>query len=57
MNTTVLKEKIHEYLQQHKKEIIDTLKELIRIPSVRGDSSEYAQIGEACSEILRYTEE
>jgi len=57
MNTTVLKEKIHEYLQQHKKEIIDTLKELIRIPSVRGDSSEYAPFGEACSEILRYTEE
>lgn len=48
-------EQIHAYLQEHKSEIVRTLKELIKIPSVRGEASENAPFGEACAEALRYT--
>ena len=47
---------IHEYVCTHKTEIVDTLKELIRIPSVRGEAKEHAPFGNACAEALRYAE-
>lgn len=47
-------EQIHAYIQEHKSEILYTLKELIKIPSVRGESSPYAPFGENCAEVLRY---
>lgn len=49
-------EKIHHYVTEHKDEIINTLKELIKIPSVRGAAGLDAPFGGACAEILDYTE-
>ena len=36
------KQQINDYIQSHKKEIVDTLNELIKIPSVRGNAEENA---------------
>lgn len=47
---------IHAYMQEHKSEIIHTLKELIKIPSVRGEASAHMPFGRSCAEVLRYTE-
>ena len=52
----IFKEQIHDYIQRHKTEIVDTLKELIRIPSVKGEAEENAPFGNACAEALRYAE-
>lgn len=49
-------EKIHSYVVEHKEEIINTLKELIKIPSVRGSSEPYAPFGKECAKALEYTE-
>ena len=43
------KEQIHNYVQSHKEEIVETLKELIKIPSVRGTASENAPFGAECA--------
>ena len=51
-----MQEKIRNYIQQHKGEIVDTLKELIRIPSVRGEAEENAPFGEECARVLEFTQ-
>lgn len=51
-----IQNQIHEYLQQNKKEIVDTLKALIKIPSVSGEPFHQMPFGKACDEVLRYTE-
>jgi succinyl-diaminopimelate desuccinylase len=48
------REQIHAYIQERKSEIVHTLKELVKIPSVRSNASEHAPFGEACAEILRH---
>lgn len=48
------KEEIHNYVQEHTREIIDTLKELVRIPSVRGAAEEHAPFGKECARMLEY---
>lgn len=50
------KEQIHNYVQNHKEEIIETLKELIKIPSVRGEAEENAPFGKECAKALEFTE-
>lgn len=50
-------EKIHEYVMAHEREIIDTLKELVKIPSVRGAAEPEAPFGRACATALDYTEQ
>lgn len=49
-------EKIHNYVVAHKEEIINTLKELVKIPSVRGVAEPYAPFGKECAKALEYTE-
>ena len=41
---------IHNYLIKHKDEIVETLKELIKIPSVRQTEEENAPFGKECAE-------
>ncbi len=48
-------EKIHSYINVHKDEIINTLKELVKIPSVRSAPKENAPFGKECAKILEYT--
>ena len=52
----IFKEQIHDYIQQHKGEIVDTLKELIRIPSVRGEAEDNAPFGKECARVLEFTQ-
>ena len=52
----IFKEQIHDYIQRHKGEIVDTLKELIRIPSVKGEAEENAPFGEECARVLKFTQ-
>lgn len=49
------KQKFHEYIQSNKDEIINVVKELVKIPSVRGEAETAAPFGKACAEILEYT--
>lgn len=49
-------EKIHNYVVRHREEILKTLKELVKIPSVRGDALPDAPFGKACNDVLEYTE-
>lgn len=49
------RQSIHEYLCNHRQEITDTLQELIRIPSVRGEACTGSPFGKACTEALQYT--
>lgn len=49
-------EKIHDYVVRHKEEILKTLKDLVKIPSVRGDALPDAPFGKACAHVLEYTE-
>ncbi len=51
-----MKEQIHDYIQGHKKEIVDTLKELIKIPSVRGEAEENSPFGKECARVLEFTQ-
>lgn len=51
-----MREKIHNYIIKHKDEIVETLKELIKIPSVRQTGKENAPFGKECAEILKYTQ-
>lgn len=39
------KVQIHNYVQNHKDEIVETLKEIIKIPSVRSEVEENAPFG------------
>ena len=50
------KEEIHNYIREHKEEIVNTLKELVKIPSVRGEKAKGAPFGKACKDVLEYTE-
>lgn len=49
-------EKIHNYVVKHRDEILKTLKELVKIPSVRGIAELEAPFGKACADVLEYTE-
>ena len=46
-------EKMEEYVEKHKEEIIGTLRKLVEIPSVRGEETADAPYGEASLEILK----
>ena len=50
-----VEQRIHNYIWQRKSEIVDTLKALIKIPSVKGEAKEKAPFGAACAEALSYT--
>ena len=49
------KDKIHEYIDLHKSEIVEMLKELVRIPSVIGEAEDGAPFGKGCARVLEYT--
>ena len=49
-------ENIHNYVVKHRDEILKTLKELVKIPSVRGAAELEAPFGKACADALDYTE-
>lgn len=51
------KEQIHNYVQGHKEEIVETLKELIKIPSVAGAPEENAPFGRECAKVLEFTQQ
>lgn len=51
------REEIHEYVQSNRADIIHTLKELIKIPSVRGQAEENAPFGKECSRVLDFTQQ
>ena len=51
----IFKEQIHDYIHQHKDEIVNILKELIRIPSVRSEAEENAPFGAECARVLEFT--
>ena len=50
------KEQIHNYVVEHKEEILKILKDLVKIPSVRGAAEPEAPFGKACADTLEYTE-
>lgn len=50
------REVIHNYIWSRKEEIVETLKELVKIPSVRGAAEEGAPFGKECASVLRYVE-
>lgn len=45
---------IHSYITEHKEEIINTLKELVKIPSVKSTAEKNAPFGKKCADILEY---
>ena len=47
---------IRGYIDSHKSEIVELLKELVRIPSVRGEAMPDAPFGKKCSDVLLCTE-
>lgn len=49
-----MKNSIHNYIYEHKSEIIADLKELIKIPSVREEPREDAPFGKNCDAVLRH---
>ena len=48
------KQEIHEYINAHKDEITKTLKEIIKIPSIRGEAEVGAPFGKACADVLEH---
>lgn len=50
----IFKEEIHKYIEANKVQIVETLKELVKIPSVRGEASDNAPFGKECAEVLKY---
>jgi len=48
------KEQIRKYLAEHKSEVVETLKELARIPSMRGEPQEGAPYGKDCARVLEF---
>ena len=51
------REEIHQYIQNNQNEMIDILKKLIQIPSVRGEPSDHAPYGTECARVLEFTRE
>ena len=51
------REEIHQYIQNNQNEMIDILKKLIQIPSVRGEPSDHAPYGTECARVLELTRE
>ena len=51
-----VEQRIHNYIWQRKSEIVDILKALIMIPSVKGEAKGNAPFGAACAEVLSYTQ-
>lgn len=49
-----MKEKIHTYVNEHREEIFENLKELVKIPSIRGKTEKDAPYGEKCAKVLEY---
>lgn len=49
-----MKELIHKYISEHKNEIINELKELIKIPSVKEAPEEGSPFGKSCAEALKH---
>lgn len=47
-------QEIHSYIEENKEEILNTLKELVKIPSLRGSSEKNAPFGKECANILEY---
>ena len=47
-----MRESIKKYIGEHRDEIVETLKELVRIPSVRGEKEENAPFGRECAKVL-----
>lgn len=47
--------RIQVYLNEHRDEIVNTLKELVKIPSIRGEAEENAPFGKACADVLEFT--
>ncbi len=54
-NKAVLIDKIEEYLELHKQEIMDSLLELIRVPSVQSEPLKNAPYGKACDDMINAT--
>ena len=52
-----IKQKIHNYVELHRAEIIENLIKLIKIPSVRGDGAPNAPFGMECARVLEFAEE
>ena len=50
------KKLIHDYILKNKVEIVEVFKEIVRIPSVRGEITPGAPFGKACADVLEYTE-
>lgn len=48
------REEIHNYVQVHRNEIINMLKELVKIPSIQSQAEDGAPFGRACAEVLEY---
>lgn len=48
------REEIHNYVQVHRNEIINMLKELVKIPSIQSQAEDEAPFGRACAEVLEY---
>ena len=46
-------QEIHEYLMARKKEIVSTLKELVKVPSECGVAQENVPFGQECAQILK----
>lgn len=55
MNNNLINE-IHTYVLAHKPQIVNTLKELIKIPSVSGESLKDAPFGTECARVLEFTQ-
>lgn len=47
-------EQIHNYVTEHREEILKTLKEIIKMPSVRGKVEKSAPFGKECADILEH---
>ena len=56
MNEVKYRDQIHNYIQTNKAEIIETLMDLVKIPSVRGVAEENAPFGKECAKVLEFTE-
>ena len=46
-------ENIHNYVVKNRDEILKTLKELVKIPSVRGTAEFEVPFGKSCSKVCR----
>lgn len=53
MDLLLNREQIHDYLQTHKNEIIEELKNLVKIPSEQGQAEEYSPFGKDCAHLLK----